>query len=171
MGLTLGGFTTSESLWGMIDPNGDLPRDPATIAIALSGEATPFVNILDPQAMENLETSGEPPAELNALTLESLEVAAVGARLTGEGDFTFDNSDMETFDGFPKPEGSVDLSLTGANALIDKLIGMGLLAEEDAMGARMMMSMFTVPAGDDALESTIEVNDQGHVLANGQRIR
>lgn len=171
MGLTLGGFTTSESLWGMIDPNGDLPRDPATISIALSGEATPFVNILDSQAMENLETSGEPPAELNALTLESLEVAAVGARLTGEGDFTFDNSDMETFDGFPKPEGSVDLSLTGANALIDKLIGMGLLAEEDAMGARMMMSMFTVPAGDDALESTIEVNDQGHVLANGQRIR
>ena len=61
--------------------------------------------------------------------------------------------------------------MVGANALIEKLIGMGLLSEDDAMGARMMMGMFAVPAGDDTLTSKIEVNDEGHVLANGQRLK
>jgi hypothetical protein len=71
----------------------------------------------------------------------------------------------------PRPEGSINLRLEGANALIDKLIQMGIVQQEDAMGARMMMSMFTIPDGDDVLTSTIEVNEQGHVLANGQRIQ
>jgi hypothetical protein len=31
--------------------------------------------------------------------------------------------------------------------------------------------MFTTPVGDDMLTSTIEVNNEGHVLANGQRLR
>lgn len=71
----------------------------------------------------------------------------------------------------PAPEGEANLKLVGANALIDKLIGMGLVSEDDAMGARMMMGMFTVPAGDDTVTSKIEVNDEGHVLANGQRLK
>jgi len=36
---------------------------------------------------------------------------------------------------------------------------------------RMFMGMFTQPAGNDALTSKIEINDQGHILANGQRIQ
>lgn len=40
------------------------------------------------------------------------------------------------------------------------------------MGARMMMGLFAVPGeGEDTLNSKIEVNGEGHVLANGQRIR
>ncbi|MFZ5964127.1 DUF2125 domain-containing protein [Thalassococcus sp. BH17M4-6] len=171
LGLTLGGFTMSEMLWSIFDSGAQLPRDPATVSANLTGQVTPFVDFFDAEQMAELESSGAVPGELNALNLTDLEVSAAGARLTGEGSFTFDNSDLETFDGMPKPTGSVDLQLTGANALIDRLIAMGLLAEEDAMGARMMMSMFTVPAGDDELNSTIEVNEQGHVLANGQRIR
>ena len=39
------------------------------------------------------------------------------------------------------------------------------------MGARMMMGLFAVPGeGEDTLKSKIEVNDEGHVLANGQRL-
>jgi len=48
---------------------------------------------------------------------------------------------------------------------------MGVLPQEQAMSARMMMGMFAVPAGDDAMESTLEVTEEGRVLANGQRIR
>ena len=72
----------------------------------------------------------------------------------------------------PRPKGGVDLTLVGGNGLLDKLVGMGLLPEEQAMGARMMMGLFAVPGeGEDTLNSRIEVNDEGHVLANGQRIR
>ena len=42
--------------------------------------------------------------------------------------------------------------------------GLGLVPEDQAMGARMMMSMFAVPAGDDALESRIEFNEAGQIL-------
>ena len=171
-GLTLGGFEMSDLLWNMVDPGAVLPRDPATIALNLTGQATPFVNFFDPAAVAQLEATGGVPGELNALTLDNLTIEAAGAKLGGEGAFTFDNTDLQTFGGVPRPTGEVTLSLEGANGLIDKLIGMGLLTTEDAMGARMMMSMFAVPDdGPDSLTSTITINEQGHVLANGMRIQ
>lgn len=172
LGLTLGGMTISDGVWNLFDPGTILPRDPATLAIDLAGKAKMFVDLLNPEAMERAENAGEVPGELNALTLKGLTLRAAGAELTGTGDFTFDNTDLTTFDGVPRPIGSFNLNLTGANALIDKLIQMGLVSEDDAMGARMMMSMFAVPGnGDDALTSTIEINEQGHILANGMRIQ
>ncbi|KZY37515.1 hypothetical protein A3731_41755 [Roseovarius sp. HI0049] len=112
------------------------------------------------------------PGELNSLDLNSLTVSAAGAELTGDGSFTFDNSDMTTFEGMPAPTGSVNLMLVGGNALLDKLVAMGFVPEEQAAGARMMMGLFAVPGdGEDTLTSTIEVKGDGQVLANGQRIR
>lgn len=170
--LLMGDFTMADMLWDIFDPSGQLPRDPATVSVDLDAQVTPFVDVMDAEQMENLERTGGMPGELNSVTLSGLVVDAVGGRITGEGAFTFDNSDLSTFDGLPRPEGQVDLQVSGANGLIDKLIAMGLMAEEDAMGARMMLSMFTVP-GDapDTASSKIEVNAQGHVLANGQRIK
>ena len=69
-------------------------------------------------------------------------------------------------------EGPTDISLTGGNGLLDKLVQMGLLPQEQAMGARMMMGLFMVPGeGEDTLTSRIEVRPDGQVLANGQRLR
>ena len=86
--------------------------------------------------------------------------------------FTFDNTDLTTFDGMPAPTGEVNLSLVGGNGLLDKLIAMGLVPEEEAMGMRMMMGMFAVPGdGEDTLNSKIEVKGDGQILANGQRIK
>ncbi|MDU8912730.1 DUF2125 domain-containing protein [Aestuariicoccus sp. MJ-SS9] len=172
LAVTLGGFTMSDLLWNIFDPGNVLPRDPATVAFDLAGMVTPFISLYDTEALAQLEQTGGVPGELNALTLKGLTVEAAGVSLTGTGDFTFDNSDLESFDGLPKPTGAVNLNLSGANALIDKLIQMGLLAEEDAMGPRMMMGMFAVPGdGPDELKSTLEINEQGHILANGQRIQ
>lgn len=171
-GLTFRGFEMSDLLWNMVDPAAALPRDPATIALDLTGQVTPFVNLFDPTEMARVESTGQAPGELNALTLNDLTIEAAGAKLGGTGSFTFDNTDLETFDGMPRPIGSVNLTLDGANALIDKLIAMGLLTDEDAMGARMMMSMFAVPGeGEDSLKSSLTINEQGHVLANGMRIQ
>ena len=54
---------------------------------------------------------------------------------------------------------------------MDRLVQMGLLPAEQAGMARMMMGMFTQPVGDDMLSSRIEINEAGHILANGQRIQ
>ncbi|MEM9581020.1 MAG: DUF2125 domain-containing protein, partial [Pseudomonadota bacterium] len=102
----------------------------------------------------------------------NLLVSVAGAKLTGDGDFTFDNTDLTSFDGLPKPTGKVNLALDGGNGLMDKLVQMGLLPEEQAMGARMMMGLFARPGeGEDSLTSTLEINEEGHILANGQRIQ
>ena len=172
LGLKFADFATSEDLWAMIDPGKALPRDPATIAIDVTGKAKMLFDFFDPEQMVAVESGEAMPAELNALTLNSLLVSIAGAKLSGTGDFTFDNSDLTTFDGMPKPTGGIDLALNGGNGLMDKLVQMGLLPQEQAMAARMMMGLFARPGeGEDSLTSKIEINEEGHILANGQRIQ
>ncbi|ETX15707.1 hypothetical protein OCH239_11020 [Roseivivax halodurans JCM 10272] len=172
IGLALRDLAVSDTIWAMIDPQEALPRDPATLALRLSGTATPYAMLLDPEAMARIEQSGGQAGEINTVEIDELNVSALGAKLTGDGAFTFDNSDTSTFDGMPAPSGSLDLTLSGSEAVIDTLVTMGLIGENDAMGARMMLSMFSVPApGEDTLTSKIEITDDGHIRANGQRIR
>ncbi|MEM6758057.1 MAG: DUF2125 domain-containing protein [Pseudomonadota bacterium] len=172
MQVKLGGFKMSDMLWGMFDAGGQLPRDAANINLDLSGKAKLLFDYLDPAQAAVLEQADAAPGELNALTLNAVEVDMVGAKLTGSGDFTFDNSDLTTFDGMPRPQGAVDLKLVGGNGLLDKLVTMGFVPQEQAMGARMMMGLFAVPGeGEDTLNSRIEINAEGQVLANGQRLR
>lgn len=169
LGLELDGFTMSDILWGMFDPTSQLPRDPATIALDVAGKARLLFNVLSPDAeeLQNATIEGA-PVEVENVDINKLQIAVAGADLTGAGGFKFDNSG----DGAPQPVGAVDLKLVGGNALIDKLVAIGLVPEQQAMGARMMLGLLAVP-GDapDTLNSKIEINEQGHVSANGQRIQ
>lgn len=163
-------FSVSDMIWGMFDPAGVLPRDPATIEIDVSGKANWSVDIFDPDAEEAM--TDDLPGELHELMLNALTVKLAGADLSGTGAFTFDNADRQTFPGMPRPEGEVNLTLAGANALLDKLGQMGLLPQEQLMGARMMLGLFARPGdGEDTLVSTITVDENGGVFANGQQLR
>ena len=97
---------------------------------------------------------------------------ALDAELTGEGSVEFDNEDLAAYQGMPKPVGQVTLALAGANALIDQLVASGLLPQQQAMGARMVLGLFAKPGDDpDTLTSEIRFTPAGEILANGQRIR
>ncbi len=173
LGITLGNFTMSDMIWGMFDPAGQLPRDPATIAVDLAGTGKLGFDLLDPEQMEAVE-SGEMgmPGEVESLTIKDIEVTAAGASLTGTGAFEFDMQSMMMSGGMQGSDGTLDLRLAGANGLMDKLVAMGLVPEDQVMGARMMLSMFAVPGdGDDVLTSKIEVKKDGQILANGQRLQ
>jgi Uncharacterized protein conserved in bacteria (DUF2125) len=71
----------------------------------------------------------------------------------------------------PRPEGVIDISINGANALMDNLVAMGLIPEDQVMMARMMIGMFATPVGEDMLTSKIEFTPEGGILANGQQIQ
>ena len=163
-------FTISDEVWGMFDPAGSLPRDPATIIIDTKGKMRMTTDLFDQAAMDALGDT--PPGELHALDITELKVSAAGALLTGAGAFTFDNSDMVTYPGMPLPTGKIDLKLTGGNGLMDKLAAMGLLSAEDVMGAKMMIAVIANagPEGTDELTSTIEVKDKV-LSANGQPLQ
>ena len=162
--LNLAGLEIDQMLWGMIDPGGQIPRDPATLLIDLEGAVVMEQDIFDPEFAEQMAGS---PGQINALDVNQILLTLAGAQLTGDGAFTFNNEGP-----VPMPSGVMNMMLTGGNGLLDTLVGMGLVPEEQAMGARMMMGLFAQPGdGPDTLVSTIEMKEDGSVLANGQRIR
>lgn len=162
-------LTVSDEIWGMMDPTATLPRDPATLVIDAKGTGTLSVDLFDEAAMAQLGAA--PPGQLDSLSINDLQAKIAGAMLTGTGAFTFDNTDLVTFDGVPAPTGKMELTLKGGNGLLDKLVAMGLIPSDQAMGARMMMAMFAKPGdGEDTLNSTLEFKDKGF-FANGQRLQ
>lgn len=159
----------SEEIWGMMDPTGQLPHDPATVIIDTKGTAKMTTDLMDEAAMAALGDA--PPGELHSLDINEIKLSVAGAELTGAGAFTFDNSDLVTFGGMPAPTGKLDAKLVGGNTLMDKLVAMGMLTEEDVMGARMMMAMFgQAVEGKDEITSTVEAKDK-HLYVNGQQIQ
>ena len=49
---------------------------------------------------------------------------------------------------------------------------MGIVSEEKALGARMMMALMVVPGEEpDTLKSKIEFTEDGRILANGLQIK
>ncbi len=168
----LTGLEIDEMLWSMFDPQALLPREPANLLIDLAGKANWLIDITDPEAAEDFDPSTGAPGEIHALDLNALRLSLLGAELTGEGAFEFDNSGTSGFADMPAPDGTAEFELTGLDGLLDTLVSMGLMPEDQAMGARMMLGIFAQPGpGPDSLVSTIEVKPDGTVMANGQRIR
>lgn len=170
LGLNITDLAVNDEIWAMLDPGALLPRDPATLILDLTGTAKLFVDFADPAQAEAIATMAT-PGEIHSASLNALDIAFGGAQITGTGAFTFDNTDTTTIPGVPRPEGKLELQASGINKLMDTLVQMGLVPEEQVMGARMMLGLFTVPVGDDQLTTTLEVNAEGHVIANGQRLQ
>lgn len=166
-------LAVSDEVWELADPAGELPRTPATLVLDLVGKVLLSNDLYSEEAVMGAVMMG-PLAlgELESLTLNQLLVRFAGAELTSEGAFTFDFDDFTTFPGSPRPTGVLEVALRGGNALLDSLVAIGAVADDEAMGARMMMALFTRPGADsDELLSTIEVREDGAVLANGQRLQ
>ena len=161
----------NDIIWGLADPMGQIPHDPVTVTFELGGTATLDVDLLSPEGQMQAATSDDFPGTLGTLTVTNTLVEAAGARLAADGAFEFDNSDTTTLDGVPFPVGELVVTAEGINALMDSLVAMGLLPQDQVMGARMMMGMFAVPTGDDALESRIETRSGGELWVNGNRLQ
>ena len=66
LGLNLNELVFSDMIWGMFDPQGNLPRDPANIALDVTGEATLMTDFMDPAATQDMAAMSELPGLLNA---------------------------------------------------------------------------------------------------------
>lgn len=163
-------LSISDNLWAMFDPDKLLPRDAATYILDVEGMGNWLIDPFS-DAFQNRGLDA-PKGELHSLSLNAFQLSGAGFDLTSAGAFTFNNDDLKTFKGIPAPTGTLDLKMTGLNALMDTLIKLGLLQEDQAFGARMGLGLFTVAGeDDDTLISHIEATDDGHVLANGKRLK
>lgn len=162
------GLTVEDSIWDLFDPQGILPRDPATISLDLSGKMEWLIDLLSGAEPE----AGEIPALVYDVAINDLTIDLAGASIEGSGAFELNHDDYLSFDGIPAPIGDASFVITGANGLLDNLVEMGLMPEEQVLGVRMMMGIFATPGeGDDVLTSTIETTADGQVFANGQRLK
>ena len=110
-------------------------------------------------------------AQIASLSFKSLLFSGFGAEVLAQGDFEFDNQDLKTFGGIPRPEGWAKVNLTGMNGFLEKVAKIGLIGSQQAMGAKMAMSMFALPIGDDMMQTKVEIDKNGGVFANGQKLR
>lgn len=167
----LQGLTFGDGLWNLFDPQNQLPRDPASLSVDLSGDVVLNQNLFDvaPPSVQT-DANGMPVAENplvpDTLTVNRVALDAVGAKadLTGTLEFG-DNPDQ--------PVGRLNGTFEGINGLMDKVVAMGLVPEQQAMGMRMMLAMFAQPDQDnpDRLTTEIEFREGGRIFANGQQIR
>jgi len=164
----LRGLTVSDFLWNMIDPGATLPRDPATLIIETKGKVRPLVDLLDETNMSEQLKSG-PPVEVESFDVTDLQLSVAGAELLGDAALTFDNTQPLILDGItPMPTGKVNLSLTGANALLGKLQALGLVQPDMVMGFGMFSGMLAKPGPTpDSLVTEIDIQEGGRIFANG----
>lgn len=163
MDLAVQDLAVDEALWALVDPTGQLPRDPATLALSMSGEAEVSSDLMDPNAMS--EMTDAPIRPLTANVTELL-LDAVGARLAGGGALTFSDAGP-----VPMPVGTLNLSLDGGLALMDRAVALGLLPQEQVFFVRAMIGGFAEQTGDDRYETVIEFTPEGGITANGTPIR
>ncbi|KEP70472.1 hypothetical protein DL1_17285 [Thioclava dalianensis] len=160
--IALKGLTVSDDIWNMFDPDKKLPRDPASLVVDLSGKAMLTADLFSKAAAK----MSSPPIEMQSADINALQLTLMGADLRGSGALTFDNSTP-----VPQPVGTIDLTLTGANALMDNLVASGLVPQDKIMFGRMMLGLYAKSTGDDAVESKVEFKDGGEILVNGQRVQ
>ncbi|WP_022703576.1 DUF2125 domain-containing protein [Pseudorhodobacter ferrugineus] len=165
--VNLSGLTVSDMLWNMIDPGATLPRDPATLDIALRGKAKPLVDMLSTDEMAMMGEKS--PLEVSALDIDALQLTVAGAEFTGNGALAFDNTKSPLLGGVaPMPTGKVNLSLTGANTLLGKLQVLGLVDPQITMTFGMMAGMLAKPGPTpDSFIAEVEIKEDGTILSNG----
>jgi len=182
---SLSGLTLGDAIWNLFDAQGQLPRDPASLDLDVTGLMQVAKDLFDPALMTPPEDSApgqeeggpeqteaaepEPqPFEPVEVTVNQLALAALGAQVHAQGMLRAPQGG-----GMTTPVGEISANYEGVNGLIDKLGAMGLIPEDRIMGVRMMMAMFAKPVaeGEDKLETRLEFKEDGAIFANGQQIR
>lgn len=157
-------------VWMIADPEGQLPHDPANLRLAFEGTVQSDLNLFDFQALEALDAGeAKMPIQVKTLALPELYLSLAGASIAGTGAGRFLEAEPAMPGGLPPFAGSLSLDINGLQDLLDHFASRGILPPEQVMSVQMMLGLFARP-GENAgqLVSTIEMQEDGTILANGQ---
>lgn len=164
----IGGLTINDEVWSLFDPSAQLPRDPADLNIDVSGEAMLTESLFTPPSDAGPDEMPSPFEPLK-VTINDVSLRAVGAEAAIMGELTAPESGSLT----EAPVGKISGDFTGIEALMTTLGAMGLIPQEQMMGARMMLSMFARPVEGEPekLTTELEFREDGSIFANGQQVK
>lgn len=155
--------TVSDTIWAMFDPTGALPRDAVSIDIDLDAKVRWLKKIADLAFGD----SDEIPMLADSANINSVYIKAAGAEVDANGAFTIDNSSFP-----PVPQGKVNASVKGSQALVEKLTRIGLLPPQSVMMSKGISAMFFVPGGGaDHLKTEVIFSKDGSITANGMKVQ
>ncbi|WP_265501216.1 DUF2125 domain-containing protein [Paracoccus beibuensis] len=165
----LEGLTLDDALWQSFDPDATLPREPASLAIDVEGQAVLSRDLLDPEpvpAPGDAAEEPEMPFQPRSLTINDISLDALGATADVAGSLTFGDDPT-------KPVGTIEGTFSGINGLLDNLVKMGVVPQDQLMAPRMMIAMFARPVegSEDQLQTELEFREDGSILANGQQVK
>ncbi|MTE00746.1 hypothetical protein GIY56_10630 [Paracoccus sp. YIM 132242] len=189
----LEGLTFADGIWNLFDPDSQLPRDPASLTVDLSGDAVVAQDLFDPAtAQPDAATPPDAPFTPRTLTVNKVALDAVGARADITGALEFGDNPNE-------PVGKLNGSFEGVNGLLEKLEAMEVVVPEGTdevetkcettgsttvcrskrvsgevmMNIRMMLALFAKPAegNADRLSSEVEFREGGSIFVNGQQVK
>lgn len=200
---SIAGLTLADSVWDMFDSARALPRDPAHLDLDITGMLRVTMDLFDPALMATAQgddategdgttapqgdvaapadgaeagTGGDEaaaeemptPFEPVQVTINQFAIGALGASVDASGELSVPEGGNPDY-----PVGEVKARLEGINGLIDRLVTLGVIAEEEVAGYRLMLAMFARPApeGGDALVSEFEFREGGQIFANGQQVK
>ncbi|MEM1265326.1 MAG: DUF2125 domain-containing protein [Pseudomonadota bacterium] len=157
-------LTVSDAAWGLFDPEGKLPRDPATLDIDIA--ASVDINMPLFEALDD-DGEGDAPSPLMLGTVERVDMTRVFLTAAGATAEATGAVDLLYQGPFPLPEGQINISLAGIQTLANTIGELGLLPAEEIAPMMGMMMMFAQPGdGPDTFTSQIEFKDGG-ITANG----
>ena len=160
------GLEIGQMLWSMFDPEGMLDREPATLVLDTGGEVIVLRDGLGGDFSEFMNMD-HAPVDVRSLDLNEIRIKLAGVEVTGDGAFA-----IITRPEGPWPVGSVDLTFTGVDKLLDGLVNTGFVPDLRALAFRGMLEALAQPGdGPDGFGLTIETGEVGSVVVNGQRIR
>jgi hypothetical protein len=171
MSLKLSDLNFSDAVWDLFDAGNLMPNDPASIEFSLEGSTILDEGLTREAIIENQNLGPLEFGKILRFKLKEFLLSALGISVEANGNFEFDNSDLETFQGIPRPMGTASLQIKGSNTFIDRLEDMQVFPSETIMGARMMLALIMRASGDDILSSEFEIDEKGKIYANGQRLR
>jgi len=159
--MKMDGLDLDPNIWAMFDAKGVLPRDKANLEIDLSANLKWAQKLAD---MNMGSAMGQLPISVTDAEITAVNLTALGAELKTNGAFDINSKAFP-----PTANGTVDVSLKGANGLLTKLSEAGLLPVQNAMAAKGMMGLFFKQGGEgsDHLTSQIVVSPDGSISANG----
>lgn len=162
--LRLAELVVSDALWGIIDPEAQIPRDPATLDIDLGARVD-----IDMPLVEAMDEDGEGDADSPLMlgTVERVDVSRIFLTVGGAMVEAIGGIDVVYEGPFPVPDGVIDVTIEGVQTLATTIGELGLVPPEEIAPMMGMMMIFAAP-GDapDTFTSKIELSPDG-VTANG----
>ena len=109
----------------------------------------------------------EPPFDITTVNLDRLLTRVGDAEFTGIGAFAFLGGMLASLDDdVPNGTGDFVFDLIGGDALMTRLIALGIVPQDQQFFARMMMNGLGRPVGEDHLRSDVAIRPGGLVTVN-----